>query len=389
MGGSSGGGGGSTTQTQKIDPWLKGQIQGNLNTIQGLDAYQAYPSSQAFANLTPQMQQQLQQMQQMGGQGAGMLGQGAEAMQGVANYTPEQIAMQGQMNPAQINAPTVAGPSQVSAGQADLNPFMNPFLSQVVDQTIQDMDRARQMAIGRGEDAALAAGAFGGSRQGIADAETNRGFADRTAAAVGQLNQAGFNTALGAAQNQQGMDMQSQLANQQAGMATNQFNAGMGMQGQLANQQAGMAADQFNIGTNLATQQANQQAGLDASRLNLLGGQGLAGLGGQMFGMGQQAAQYGQDRNQAMADFDFQQYQQQFMDPRILAQMETAAIQGIPFMGTTSTTQPGGSTLGSALGGGLSGAAMGAQVGSVVPGLGTAMGAGIGGGLGLLGGMFG
>jgi hypothetical protein len=377
-------GGGSTTQTQKLDPWLKGQISDNLKTIQGLDAYQAYPTNQAFANLTPQMQQQLQTMQQLGGQGAGVLGQGLDTMQGVANYTPQQIGMQGQMNPAQVAAGQVD--PNISAGQANLDPFMNPYQSQVVDQTITDMDRARQMAVQRGEDAAIGAGAFGGSRHGIADAETNRAFADRTAAAVGQLNQQGFNTALGAAQNQQGMDM----AAQQANLGANQFNVGMDMQGQLANQQAGMAADQFNIGTDLSTQLANQSAGLDASRLNLLGGQGLAGLGQGMLGYGQQAAQYGQDRNQAMADFQFQQAQQQFMDPRILAQMETAAIQGIPFMGTTSTTQPGGSRLGGALGGAMSGAGMGGMLAGMSNGaFGGPMGMAVGGGLGLLGGMFG
>lgn len=341
----------STTQTQKVDPWLKGQIAGNLGTIQGLQPYQPYSANQAIAPINPEMQNVLNTQQQLGQQGVGMLGQGAEALQGVAGFTPQQIAMQGQVTP-----------DQVSAGQANLDPFSNPYQSQVVDQTIQDMDRARQLAVNRGEDAALSAGAFGGSRHGIADSETNRAFADRTGALVGQLNQQGFNTALQAAQNQQGMDLQAGLANQQAGMG----------------------AQQFNIGTDLAAQQANQGAGLDASRLNLLGGQALAGQGMNQFGLGQQAAQYGQNYDQGIRDFNFQQYQQAFNDPRVLAQMETAAVQGIPFMGTTSGTsqQPSGSGVGSAIGGGLSGAAMGAQIGGPY-------GAAIGGGLGLLGGMFG
>ncbi|HSH43840.1 MAG TPA: hypothetical protein VK973_17090, partial [Arenicellales bacterium] len=157
------------------------------------------------------------------------------------------------------------------------------------------------------------------------------------------LNAQGFNTALGAAQQQQGVD--------------------------------------------LAAQQANQGASLDAARLGLLGSQGLLGAGQGLFGQGVQAAQFGQNYEQAMRDFDYQQYQQAFQDPRILAQMEGAAIQGIPMIGTTTSTQPGGSSFGSAIGGGLSGAAMGAQVGTAFggPGIGTA----IGGGLGLLGGMFG
>lgn len=314
MGGRSGGG--SSTQTQKLDPWLKDKIQGNLDTIAGLEQYTPYPADQAIAPLTPEMQQALGQMGQLGQLGFGAIGQGLQGMEQVAGTQADQV----------------------SPGQLDMAQFQNPFQQQVVDQSLRQLDRARQMAVGRGEDAALGAGAFGGSRHGVADAETNRAFADQAGQLAAGLNMQGFNTALGAAQQQQGVD--------------------------------------------LAAQQVNQGANLDAARLGLLGSQGLMGAGQGLFGQGLQAAQMGQDYNQAIRDFDFQQYQQAFQDPRILAQMESAAIQGIPMIGTTTGTRPGGSSFGSAIGGGLSGAAMGAQFGG-------APGAAIGGGLGLLGGMFG
>jgi len=313
----------STTQTQKLDPWLKDKIQGNLDTIAGLEQYTPYPTEDAIAPLTPEMQQAQQQMGQLGGMGFGAIGQGLQGLQGVAGTQAQQVS-----------------PAELNMGQ-----FQNPWTEQVVDQSLGQLDRARRMAIGRGEDAAIAAGAYGGSRHGVADAETNRAFADQAARTAAQLNAQGFNTALGAAQQQQGLD--------------------------------------------LAAQQANQGASLDAARLGLLGSQGLLGAGQGLFGQGVQAAQFGQNYEQAMRDFDYQQYQQAFQDPRILAQMETAAIQGIPVIGSTTSTQPGGSRFGGAIGGGLSGAAMGAQVGSVVPGLGTGISAAVGGGLGLLGGMFG
>lgn len=316
MGGSSGGG--SSTQTQKLDPWLKGQIEQNLSNIRGLEGYSPYPADQAIAPLTPEMQQAMGQMGQLGQLGYGAMGQGLQGMEQVAGTQADQIA----------------------PGQLDMAQFQNPFQQQVVDQSLGQLDRARQMSIGMGEDQALAAGAYGGSRHGVADAETNRAFADQAGQLAAGLNMQGFNTALGAAQQQQGVD--------------------------------------------LAAQQANQGANLDAARLGLLGSQGLMGAGQGLFGQGLQAAQMGQDYNQAIRDFDFQQYQQAFQDPRILAQMESAAIQGIPSISTTSSTgaQSGGSSFGSAIGGGLSGAAMGAQVGGP-------WGAAIGGGIGLLGGMFG
>lgn len=309
--GPSGGSGGSSEQTQKLDPWLKGQIGQNLSNIRGLEGYQPYASEDAIAGFTPEMQQQMQQMQAMGQQGAGLMDQGASSLQDAANVDPQQV----------------------TGGQEQLAQFQNPYQQQVVDQTINDMDRARQMAVGQSEDQAISRGAFGGDRQAIVEAETNRNFADRTASAVGQLNQQGFNTALNAS---------------------------------------------------LTAQQANQGAGLDAARLQMLAGQGLLGAGQGMFGMGQQAAQMGQNQEQAIRDFDYQQYQQAFQDPRQLAQMEAAAIQGIPTIGTTTGTQQGGS--GSSMGNALGGAASGAAIGSeIMPGWGTA----IGGGVGLLGGMFG
>ena len=44
---SSGGGGGSSTQTQKIDPWMKDQIQKNMGRVDAIaaDGYQPYACS--------------------------------------------------------------------------------------------------------------------------------------------------------------------------------------------------------------------------------------------------------------------------------------------------------------------------------------------------------
>lgn len=370
-----------TTQTQKIDPWLKQQIEGNLQTIQGLQTYQPYSSNKAIAPINSQMQNVLNTQRSLGQQGVGLLGQGAQTLQGVAGYDPQQIALNQGLMPQQIGVQGQV--DAVSAGQANLDPFFNPFQSQVVDRTLQGIDRSRQLATQRTDDQAIGAGAFGGSRHGVAEAETNRAYGDIAANTVAGLNQQGFNTALAAAQNQQGMNLQAGGMNQ----AAQQFNIGTDLAAQQANQQM----QQNLLGADLAAQQANQSAGLDANRLNLLGGQSLLGAGQSMFGLGQQAAQYGQNYDQGIRDFNYQQYQQAFNDPRILAQLETAAIQGIPFMGSTATTQPGGggNSFGSAIGSGLSGAALGASVGSVVPVIGTGMGAAVGGGLGLLGGMFG
>jgi len=78
--------------------------------------------------------------------------------------------------------------------------FQDPYTDRVVNQTIRDMDRARQMTANQISGDAAKAGAYGGSRSMLMQAENNRNFADRTAAAVGQLRSQGFQRAADLAQ---------------------------------------------------------------------------------------------------------------------------------------------------------------------------------------------
>jgi hypothetical protein len=121
--------------------------------------------------------------------------------------------------------------------------FANPFQQQVINRTMGDIGTAQQLAQNQMGAQATAARAFGGSRHGVADAQTNAGFAKQFADTSANLNMQGFNTALGAAQNQQ--QMQSQLAGQGFGF------------GQALNQQQAQQGQQ---------QQAMMQALIDAAK---------------------------------------------------------------------------------------------------------------------------
>jgi len=78
--------------------------------------------------------------------------------------------------------------------------FMNPFEQQVIDQSMADIARAgeiQRQGIGA---RAAGAGAFGGSRQAIAESELGRNVLDRQARVASQLRQGGFRDALTASQ---------------------------------------------------------------------------------------------------------------------------------------------------------------------------------------------
>lgn len=133
------------------------------------------------------------------------------------------------VQPAQGPQPNVfqqaAGAYNTALQGPNIGQFFNPFTSAVTARTMDDMNRARMMTMNQNGAQATQAGAYGGSRHGIADAETNRAFFDQAGNMAANLNMQGFNTALGAAQQQQGM--MSQLAGQG-------FNFGNTLNGNMA-----------------------------------------------------------------------------------------------------------------------------------------------------------
>ena len=149
--------------------------------------------------------------------------------------------------------------------------FYDPYEDQVVQQTLQDINRAAaQQDIGL-RDRAISQGAFGGSRGRIAQEELARQTGRGAAEAVGALRSQGFGRAQDAARQsfeaQQGRQaglasLQSGLAGQQAALGGQQAALGQGIAG-LGQQGQGMLGSQINLLNQLGAQgQATQQAAL-------------------------------------------------------------------------------------------------------------------------------
>jgi hypothetical protein len=211
------------------------------------------------------------------------------------------------LNPAIASATQGAmgmQPSQVMGGSfldANLGAYQNPFQQQVIDQTMADLDRSRQMVQQQTGDAAARAGAFGGSRQGVLEAETNRAFFDRMGAAAGGLRAQGFDTAAGLAGQDLQRNLQAQLANQQAGLqgGAQQLQAA-GLLGSLAGQQQQLGMTDASALMNLGlTQQQFGQQQLDAPLQRMLQqqelrNQALGIIPGGTGGVGQRQSPLGQ-----------------------------------------------------------------------------------------------
>lgn len=300
-------------------------------------------------------------MAQAGGAGGGqqqppnVFNQASSSLQGATKGTVQGIMYQPQMVDAtglgmgaapQINTAGIpqAGTSMVSAGQlasTNLSPYMNPYENQVVNQSLQDIDRARMMQANQLDAQATSAGAFGGSRQALMQSELGRNAMDQAARTASGLRQAGFQNAQQMGLADINNSMQAQLANQQAGLSSSQFNAGQNMQARLANQQAMMNTGQFNAGQNLQSQLANQQAGLAGANLRLGASNQLADLANLGFGMGQSI------NDRIMNQGNMQQMLQQQILNNAQQQYQNytgAGAQGLGYMATALGTAPQEST---------------------------------------------
>ena len=316
--------GGTTTSTSSIDPQIKEAFLANFQQAQGVAG--ALPTQQ-IAGFNPMYQAGEEALVNTGLAGPGITGTDLAAQMAAYGgvYQPNQLTAQ------QTNL-GLTGPGSIAS-------YMNPYTEAVRTNALSDLESARRAAIAQTGERATAARAFGGSRQGVAEALTNQGFAKQAANLGTTLNEQAFNQAVALQQGDIGRRSAADIANQQAGLQGAQLRLGGASQlGNLAAQQQALrlGGAQAVMGAGGARQALDQQQ-MDAIR-NI----GLQRLGIVQSSLGAQPANLG-------------------------------------MQATTPYTQNVGAGL-------LGGALAGAQLGSVIPGVGTGIGAAAGGILSLLGG---
>jgi len=182
------------------------------------------------------------------------------AMQQAANIAPVDL-----YSGASINRSDVRDVRPQSLLSTDLGAYQNPFQSQVIDNTLDDLNRARQLQIQSDQDAAIGRGAFGGSRSALLEAETNRNFAEQAARTAGDLRARGFDAATSLASQDIGRQFDADRFMSDADRAIATQNASFGQQAGLARQ--GLLGD---VAQNQASLDARRFAA-DQSALNQFG----------------------------------------------------------------------------------------------------------------------
>ncbi len=176
-----------------------------------------------------------------------MLGDATGMVQTGAQYTPEQVQAQNFAN-------------------ADLSAYTNPFQQQVIDAQLSEIERQRGQTAERIDADAAKSAAFGGSRQAIQQAESDRNFGDIAARTGADLRSQGFQQASAMYQQDAARQMQADLANQQAGLSGAQLRLrGAGLLGDMAGQMSDADMREAAMRGSLGQlDRAQEQAELDA-----------------------------------------------------------------------------------------------------------------------------
>lgn len=141
----------------------------------------------------------------------------------------------------------------------NMQQYMNPYTQAVTEQSLADLERSRQLQQQQTAAQATAARAFGGSRQGVAEAETNRAYGENAARLVAQQNAAAYEAAQRASEADLARQMQAQQLNQAQDLATTQQSLQLAGQFGLANQDAALRAALANQGYDFSVGQLNTQ----------------------------------------------------------------------------------------------------------------------------------
>lgn len=129
----------------------------------------------------------------------------------------------------------------------DISGYMNPYTQNVVDTTLTDINKMREMALNRDADRAIASNAFGGSRQGVLESLTNQAAIEQAAKTGAALRSQGYRDAANL--------MQTDLDR----AFRNKFFQG-DIAGNILQDQASQLGNLFNIGQ---MQHGLQQTGID------------------------------------------------------------------------------------------------------------------------------
>ena len=187
---------GTSTSVNQIPAWMTDAGEQNYGFAQQVaeQPLQQY-QGQMVADVAPQTQQSWDVAANSGNVGADQYQAGTAGYLGALGQTPSSIIPQ-------------------SLASTNLQPYMDPYTQSVINATMPGMIQANALSQNQGANAANAANAFGGSRQGIQQGVAQAQGAQNVGLMLANLNNANFQQAQTAATGDISRNLQAQTSNQ-------------------------------------------------------------------------------------------------------------------------------------------------------------------------------
>ena len=184
--------------------YLFGQMKGEIDT-----PYESY-GEKRFADFDPMQDTAFDKVKTFGASTPQEMIDAASVAKGETGYTSgyDSGTSTSEFAPGTYTsgyAPTDYTSGYTTAGvdpaafQKEIDARMSPFTGSVINQLQKDITEQQQLALGQTGEQARASGAFGGSRQGVAEGITSGKYADAFGRTAGQLRADQFNKAVAGA----------------------------------------------------------------------------------------------------------------------------------------------------------------------------------------------
>lgn len=261
----------STSTTSNLPQYAQPYYEDVLNRATSISnsSYTPY-TGQRVADFTPEQ-----------GKGMGLV------QNNVGSYLPDfnnaatsygQASFNPQQSTNTYNAQTLTPKNWTDSGVSQQ--YMDPYVQNVLNQRMDEASRQFNIQGRQQQQSAQQAGAFGGYRQGLVEAENNRNQNINLAQIEGQGMDTAYNTGIGAFNQDRSAQIGANQLNNQFGQAQ----SSLGMQAAAQNNAAGQAAGQ------LALNRGQGQAALGAARqqAGLTDAQAMLNIGGMSQALNQQ-----------------------------------------------------------------------------------------------------
>lgn len=270
---------------------------------------------------------------------------GGMATQNVPAYQAGQFTS-GYQAPGAYQAATF---SPDTYSQQAIQPYMNPYLESVLEPQRREAQRQADIARTQMQSRMAQAGAYGGSRQAIMEAEAQRNLQSL----LGDITGKGYSTAYEDAARRFGEEQARRLQAAQFGEQSRQFGAGQALTAAQQAAQYGLEAQRMGE----QSRQFGQTIGLDAlgRQIQAAQAQGQAGALEAQYGLANLAQQLAagatqRDIEQQGLTADYNQYLRELEYPRQMLEFERNMLTGMP-IASASFYQPAPSAFQSAAGG--------------------------------------